>query len=115
MGKGNVYAGGNSAGNVAWYMDNSGNTTHSVKQKKPNELGLYDMSGNVWEWCNDRYGDYSGISQTNPNGPSNGDNRVMRGGSYSCDASWYCRVSARLGCNPTEKSNEYGFRLVLSK
>jgi formylglycine-generating enzyme required for sulfatase activity len=115
MGKGNLYAGGNSASNVAWYMDNSGNTTHSVKQKKPNELGLYDMSGNVWEWCSDRYGDYSGISQTNPIGPSNGDYRVMRGGSYSCEASWYCRVSARLGCNPTETSNEYGFRLVMSK
>ena len=109
---GNKYAGSNNIGSVAWYTDNSGSKTHAVKTKSPNELGLYDMSGNVYEWCSDYYGDYSSGSQTNPTGPSSGSGRVLRGGS------WYggarnCRVSNRSGFDPASRSYNSGFRLCL--
>jgi formylglycine-generating enzyme required for sulfatase activity len=68
--RGYQYAGSNDISEVAWYDDNSGSETHPVKGKKPNDLGVYDMSGNVWEWCSDWYGNYSAASQTNPQGPS---------------------------------------------
>ena len=110
--KGYKYAGSNSIDNVAWYLDNSISTTHAVKTKSPNELGIYDMSGNVYEWCQDRNGSYSSNAQTNPKGPSSGSNRVLRGGCWSSSA-WSCRVSNRNYCSPRYRSSYYGLRLVL--
>ena len=92
--KGFKYAGGNTINGVAWNYANSNTTTHPVAIKYPNELGLYDMSGNVSEWCQDWYGDYSGESQTNPGGPTTGTKRVNRGGSWYDNAK-LCRVSNR--------------------
>jgi formylglycine-generating enzyme required for sulfatase activity len=105
------YAGGNSIGDVAWYDWNSGEQTHDVGQKRPNELGLYDMAGNVWEWCQDRYGSYSSSSLTNPTGASTGSYRVIRGGSWYVNAG-HCRVSFRSYCTPDSRSNNLGFRLA---
>lgn len=109
--QGYKYAGGNSIDKVAWYRGNSANKTHPVGQKQPNELGLYDMSGNVWEWCQDWYGSYESSAQTNPTGPTLGSDRVLRGGSYVSDAD--CRVSSRNYNNPSVRRDYYGFRLVL--
>lgn len=107
------YSGSNKLGDVAWYDGNSGNKTHAVATKQPNELGLYDMSGNVWEWCSDWYGNYSSSSQTNPTGPSSGSSRVFRGGSWGINA-WFCRSSLRFGSHAPDFSDGYlGLRLVL--
>ena len=106
------YAGGSNIDDVAWYYDNSGGITHPVAQKQPNELGLYDMSGNVEERCQDWYGNYSSDAQTNPQGPASGTYRVYRGCSWYSDAK-DCRVSNRGGNMPVIRSRTLGLRLCL--
>ena len=108
------YSGSNSIGEVAWYDGNSGNVTHEVGTKAPNELGIYDMSGNVWEWCSDRFGSYSSSAQTNPRGPSSGSPRVFRGGSWG-DGARGCRVSNRCNYYPAGHFKILGFRLVFDR
>jgi formylglycine-generating enzyme required for sulfatase activity len=110
--RGYKYSGSNTIGDVAWYDSNSGRKTHNVKTKQPNELGLYDMTGNVWEWCQDWYGDYSSDSQTNPTGPSSGSGRVSRGGSWGIYAR-YCRSSNRGYYAPSYRGGYLGLRLAL--
>lgn len=106
------FAGSNDINAVGWYDSNSGGETHNVKQKLPNELGLYDMTGNVLDWCQDWYGSYSSNFQTNPQGPSSGSKRVTRGGSCFGTAN-YCRVSVRIDWSPNEPMRGIGFRVVL--
>ena len=110
--RGYKYSGSNTLGDVAWYDVNSGKTTHDVKTKAPNELGIYDMSGNVCEWCQDWYGDYSSSAQTNPKGPTSGSRRVLRGGSWNGNA-WGCRTAFRLNSTTSLMDRCLGFRLAL--
>lgn len=113
--KGYKYAGDDFLNPVAWYIENTDEEgTMPVKAKVPNELGLYDMSGNVWEWCSDWYGDYTSSLQTNPQGPSSGLYRVQRGGGWRSHAR-ICRVSNRSFGTPNNRNNDNGFRLVLSE
>ena len=112
--QGYKYSGSNTIGNVAWYTDNSGDKTHDVKTKQANELGIYDMSGNVYEWCQDWYGSYSSGSQTNPTGPTSGYDRVICGGSWS-DYAEFCRVSNRDYYSPGFTYCHLGLRLSLSQ
>ena len=109
--RGCKYDGGNDIGAVAWYKYNSGGNTHPVGMKQPNERGIYDMSGNVWEWCSDWYGDYTSSSLSDPQGPSSGSRRVGRGGCCFNDVR-YCRVSIRI--NRTPDFRYYGLGLRLS-
>ena len=110
--RGYKYSGSNYIDNVAWYRDNYGEKTHPVATKSPNELGIYDMSGNVWEWCADWYGDYSSGAQTNPKGPYDGSNRVDRGGSWNYGTR-LCRSSYRIGNKPATRGFILGLRLAL--
>ena len=106
------YSGSGNIDDVAWYYDNSGSSTHAVGTKTANELGIYDMSGNVSEWCSDWYGDYSAGAQTNPQGPSSGSYRVLRGGSWGYGAGSCC-VSFRGIYLHSFSDHSYGLRLVL--
>ena len=110
--RGYKYSGSNDIDNVAWFDCNSGYQTHPVGTKAPNELGIYDMSGNVWEWCSDWYADYTSYSQTDPTGPQSGSLRVRRGGSWN-DSVRHCRSSFRYYGNPTFRSYYLGLRLAL--
>jgi formylglycine-generating enzyme required for sulfatase activity len=120
LSQGYKYSGSNNIDDVAWYRDNAYNVgssspdygTHTVATKQPNELGIYDMSGNVGEWCQDWYGSYSAGAQTNPTGPASGSDRVFRGGSWGSGAG-YCRVSNRDDFSPDLRGSGLGVRLAL--
>ena len=109
--KGYTYSGSNTIGDVAWYYDNSGSTTHDVATKAANELGIYDMSGNVYEWCQDWYDEYSSSPQNNPTGPSTGSVRMARGGGCVHSAS-ICRSSYRGYHSPSNLNENLGMRLA---
>lgn len=109
--KGYKYSGSYMVDAVAWYSQNSGRKANPVKQKRANELGLYDMSGNLMEWCYDWYDSYSSSPQNNPTGPSSGANRICRGGDWDGPVV-YCRVSYRCAISPTNHSGTVGFRVV---
>jgi len=106
------YSGSNNVDEVAWYRDKAGSETHNVATKDPNEIGIYDMSGNVYEYCSDWKSNYNRSNQENPKGPSRGTLRVSRGGGRNHDA-WNCRVSDRNGNAPDYRNNYLGLRLAL--
>ena len=106
-----TYSGSDDPGLVAWYEGNSPDTTHEVGIKTPNDLGIFDMSGNVWEWCFDWKDDYTSEAQTNPIGASSGTNRVIRGGCFRNPAP-NLRSVDRGGNLPGDRSHNTGFRLV---
>jgi formylglycine-generating enzyme required for sulfatase activity len=116
-----IYSGNDTLSKVAWFFDNyktnlatdAFNASHPVGQKLPNELGIYDMSGNVWEWCNDLYGNYVGSAVDNPIGATTGTKRVYRGGSWS-NESIFCRTTHRAFAEPVFRSGNLGFRLAIS-
>jgi len=112
--KGYIYSGSNRLDDVGWYHDNHGDDTQPVGKKQPNELGIYDMTGNVLEWCSDWFDAYyySYSPQNNPTGPTSGSSRVLRGGSI-CYADVFCVVTCRYSYAPNFRFIDTGFRLVL--
>jgi len=110
--RGYTYSGSNTIDDIAWYDGNSGRKTHSVATKQPNELGIYDMSGNVWEWCWDCHGVYPSSSQTDPKGPSSGTYRVLRGGCFYNFYAEDCQVANRAYSKQDCSGNGDGFRVV---
>ena len=109
--KDNEYSGSNNIDEVAWFIGNSEGKTHPIGTKKANELGIYDMSGNVWEWCSDLNGSYDNRAVSKSKSGVQDSPHVMRGGSWHSDAR-RCRVAVRSA--PTERNNRLGFRVVLS-
>jgi formylglycine-generating enzyme required for sulfatase activity/tRNA A-37 threonylcarbamoyl transferase component Bud32 len=113
LGRGKLYAGSDNIDEVAWYRENSEGRTQRVGNKAANELGLHDMSGNVWEWVHDWHEDYSGLAPVDPSGPQSSSSRVNRGGSWAYTAT-FCRVAFRDGDAPSLTINNLGFRVVLA-
>ncbi len=114
-GKKEKYCGGGNINNLAWHEENSVDTTHPVGTKTPNGLGIYDMSGNVQEWCQDWFDEdyYPNSPEKNPAGPSIGENRSRRGGGYDYSVT-LLRPTSRYQFRPTDRMDNLGFRLVLS-
>jgi formylglycine-generating enzyme required for sulfatase activity len=112
--KGYQYSGSDNIDSVAWYDGNSDNKTHTVGSKSPNELGIYDMSGNLWEWCSDWHDEnyYKSSPSSNPKGASSGTFRVLRGGSWS-NVAVHCRVAYRYFSSSSGRGDLIGFRLLL--
>jgi len=109
-----IYSGSNDIDSVAWHYGNSGGAAHAVGTKAPNRLGIYDMSGNVWEWCWDWHGEYMNIEQNNPMGAYSGSARVVRGGSWR-DTAENAGSAFRAFDNPSHGYSDLGFRIVLSR
>jgi formylglycine-generating enzyme required for sulfatase activity len=112
--QGYIYSGSSTIDEISWYADNSDRKTHKTGMKAPNELGIFDMCGNVQEWCKDWYFDfyYDSSPNVNPKGPKNGKGRVLRGGGWN-SISQHCRVSFRHCTSPSNRSYDVGFRLAL--